>query len=142
MYGKYRHSVDPKGRLFVPAKLREELGEAFDDEAAAPVKIVIPLALQNVPKAGQAFAGGVAEGKGIVVRHIGGQTIERQHGQKHKGGHGRRQFCGQRGGFPFRFQSGLLLFQIGCNFKQIQSPEGIKSLYHGAIPNSSMNYNI
>lgn len=29
MYGKYRHSVDPKGRLFVPAKLREELGEAF-----------------------------------------------------------------------------------------------------------------
>lgn len=29
MYGKYRHSVDPKGRLFVPAKLKEELGEAF-----------------------------------------------------------------------------------------------------------------
>ena len=29
MYGKYKHAVDPKGRLFVPAKLREELGEAF-----------------------------------------------------------------------------------------------------------------
>lgn len=29
MYGKYRHSVDPKGRLFVPAKLRDELGECF-----------------------------------------------------------------------------------------------------------------
>ncbi len=29
MYGKYRHCVDPKGRLFVPAKLRDELGEAF-----------------------------------------------------------------------------------------------------------------
>ncbi len=29
MYGKYRHSVDPKGRLFVPAKLKEELGDAF-----------------------------------------------------------------------------------------------------------------
>ena len=29
MYGKYKHSVDPKGRLFVPAKLREELGESF-----------------------------------------------------------------------------------------------------------------
>ena len=29
MYGKYKHSVDPKGRLFVPSKLREELGEAF-----------------------------------------------------------------------------------------------------------------
>ena len=29
MYGKYKHSVDPKGRLFVPSKLREELGDAF-----------------------------------------------------------------------------------------------------------------
>lgn len=29
MYGKYRHTIDPKGRLFVPAKLREELGTAF-----------------------------------------------------------------------------------------------------------------
>ena len=29
MVGKYRHTVDPKGRLFVPAKLRDELGEAF-----------------------------------------------------------------------------------------------------------------
>ena len=30
MYGKYRHTVDPKGRLFVPSKLRDELGEALD----------------------------------------------------------------------------------------------------------------
>ena len=29
MTGKFRHNVDGKGRLFVPAKLREELGEAF-----------------------------------------------------------------------------------------------------------------
>ncbi|MDR0889808.1 MAG: division/cell wall cluster transcriptional repressor MraZ [Oscillospiraceae bacterium] len=29
MYGKYKHSLDAKGRLFVPAKLREELGSAF-----------------------------------------------------------------------------------------------------------------
>lgn len=29
MYGRYDHAVDPKGRLFVPAKLREELGSAF-----------------------------------------------------------------------------------------------------------------
>ena len=29
MTGKYAHVLDPKGRLFVPAKLREELGEVF-----------------------------------------------------------------------------------------------------------------
>lgn len=29
MFGKYTHNVDAKGRLFVPAKLREELGETF-----------------------------------------------------------------------------------------------------------------
>lgn len=29
MYGKYRHTLDAKGRLFVPSKLRDELGEAF-----------------------------------------------------------------------------------------------------------------
>lgn len=27
--GEYRHSVDEKGRVFVPAKLRTELGESF-----------------------------------------------------------------------------------------------------------------
>ena len=29
MFGKYTHNVDPKGRLFVPAKLRDELGDVF-----------------------------------------------------------------------------------------------------------------
>ena len=29
MTGTYEHSIDAKGRLFIPAKLREELGETF-----------------------------------------------------------------------------------------------------------------
>ncbi len=29
LMGEYQHSVDAKGRLFMPAKLREELGESF-----------------------------------------------------------------------------------------------------------------
>lgn len=29
LYGKFQHNIDAKGRLFVPAKLREKLGEGF-----------------------------------------------------------------------------------------------------------------
>ena len=29
MTGQYQHTIDAKGRLFIPAKLREELGEHF-----------------------------------------------------------------------------------------------------------------
>ena len=29
MTGQYAHNIDAKGRLFIPAKLREELGQTF-----------------------------------------------------------------------------------------------------------------
>jgi len=29
MYGKFQHTIDAKGRLFIPAKLREKLGDNF-----------------------------------------------------------------------------------------------------------------
>ena len=29
MYGKFHHTIDAKGRLFIPARLREKLGESF-----------------------------------------------------------------------------------------------------------------
>ena len=29
MTGEYQHSLDSKGRLFIPARLRDELGETF-----------------------------------------------------------------------------------------------------------------
>lgn len=29
LYGEYKHSVDGKGRVFIPAKLREDLGNSF-----------------------------------------------------------------------------------------------------------------
>ena len=59
MKGEYQHTLDAKGRLFIPAKLREQLGDGFvvtkglDESSAADVtvdrqgRIVIPTTLRS-----------------------------------------------------------------------------------------------
>ncbi len=41
MTGHYAHTIDAKGRLFIPAKLREELGSTFH-VTVGPVSASIP----------------------------------------------------------------------------------------------------
>ena len=41
MYGKYKHTLDAKGRLFVPSKLREELGATFYVAKAADACLTV-----------------------------------------------------------------------------------------------------
>ena len=43
MTGTYQHTLDSKGRLFVPAKLREELGDVFYVTVAVGCLNVYPL---------------------------------------------------------------------------------------------------
>ena len=38
MTGTYEHSIDAKGRLFIPAKLREELGVTFHEIDTSELK--------------------------------------------------------------------------------------------------------
>ena len=46
MTGTYEHSLDAKGRLFIPAKLREELGVSF---YLAILKVFLLLLQKKVP---------------------------------------------------------------------------------------------
>ncbi|MDO4503281.1 MAG: division/cell wall cluster transcriptional repressor MraZ [Coriobacteriia bacterium] len=43
LMGEYRHKVDAKGRLSLPAKFRKALSTESEAEAAAPVELVITI---------------------------------------------------------------------------------------------------
>ena len=43
MTGQYQHTIDAKGRLFIPAKLREELGDTFESLPYTKTKAMRPL---------------------------------------------------------------------------------------------------
>ena len=45
LLGEYRHVVDTKNRLFIPAKFREELGETF-----YITRKIMENALRSIPK--------------------------------------------------------------------------------------------
>ena len=63
----------------------EPLIQTLDEEPSAPGHVVPGLALQNVPQAGEPFAGAVTEGEGEVIGHKGGQTVEEQHHRRSRG---------------------------------------------------------
>lgn len=48
MTGEYQHTLDSKGRLFIPAKLRDELGDTFT--SLCPTNAAFGL---TAPKAGR-----------------------------------------------------------------------------------------
>lgn len=49
MTGKYEHSIDDKGRLFIPSRLREELGSVFYLSVGVKENLTIyPMAAWNI----------------------------------------------------------------------------------------------
>ena len=70
LYGRYQHNIDAKGRIFVPAKLREKLGEQFI-AAAVMDHCVCLYSLEEWDKLQQGLAAAAAE-----VPHVGQAAVQ------------------------------------------------------------------
>ena len=77
LYGRYQHNIDAKGRIFVPAKLREKLGDCFI--AAAVMDHCVSLySMEEWDKLQQGLADMPMTTSRKLLRHLSANAVDVQ----------------------------------------------------------------